>query len=176
MFSENTRLLRGKDLYLNQWHAMFLKKYLYTWRKKLLFLIQNCLPIFFVVITILISRNASTFRQLPAIKISLTQYPNTFTVLETAEDIAPGSIEQRIAAEYKSIVGSYGSHHKLQLTEDKNFTQYILDLGQTEQVRINSRYVAAATVSNGTITAWLNNQPLHTAPLTVNLVHNAMAK
>ncbi|XP_018787318.1 PREDICTED: ATP-binding cassette sub-family A member 3 [Bactrocera latifrons] len=176
MFSENTRLLKGTDLYLNQWHAMLLKKFLYTFRKKFLFLLQNLLAVFFVIITILISRNSSTFRQLPAIKISLAQYPRTFTVLETTSNIAPGSLEQRIAAEYKTIVNSYGGNHQLQLTGESNFTKYILDLGETEQVRINSRYVAAATVNDSKITAWLNNQPLHTAPLTVNLVHNAMAK
>ncbi|XP_017465331.1 PREDICTED: ATP-binding cassette sub-family A member 3 isoform X3 [Rhagoletis zephyria] len=176
MFSENTRLLRGKELFCNQWHAMLLKKFLYTLRKKILFVIQNLLPIFFVVITILISRNASTFRPLPAITMSVTQYPKTFTVLETASNVAPGSLEERIVAEYKMISGSYGPNHQLQTTGELNFTEYILDLGQTEQVRINARYMAAATVEDGKITAWLNNQPLHTAPLTVNLVHNAMAK
>ncbi|XP_053951058.1 phospholipid-transporting ATPase ABCA3 [Anastrepha ludens] len=176
MFSENTRLLRGKDLYCNQWHAMILKKFLYTLRKKILFVIQNFLPIFFVVITVLISRNQSTFRPLPAITMSVTQYPKTYTILEAASNIAPGSLEERIVAEYKSIFGSYSTNHQLQTTGQRNFTEYILDLGKTEQVRINARYVAAATVESGKITAWLNNQPLHTAPLTVNLVHNAMAR
>ncbi|XP_067637687.1 phospholipid-transporting ATPase ABCA3 isoform X2 [Eurosta solidaginis] len=175
-FAENALLLRGTDLYCNQWQAMFLKKFLYALRKKLLLFIQNLLPIFFVVVTILISRNASTFRPLPAMKISLTQYPKTYTVLETASDVVPGSTEARIAAEYKSFASSYGANHPLQTTGERNFTEYILDLGKTEQVRINSRYMAAATVSAEKITAWLNNQPLHTAPLTVNLVHNAMAK
>lgn len=48
-------------------------------------------------------------------------------------------------------------------------------MGKTIQVRINSRYLVAATITDSKITAWLNNQALHTAPLTVNMVHNAIA-
>lgn len=176
LFSENTRLLKGANLLNNQWHAMILKKFLYTYRNKLLFFIQNLMPIFFVSVTVLIARTQGTFNPLKPITMSLTQYPLAVTVLDTANDVADTSLQYRIAEKYRGIATSYGSDYEFLDTGNQNFTDFILDLGRKIQVRINSRYLASATISNENITAWLNNQPLHTAPLTVNLVHNAMIK
>ncbi|XP_061399278.1 phospholipid-transporting ATPase ABCA3-like [Musca vetustissima] len=177
LFSENTRLLKGVNLLRNQWDAMILKKVLHTWRNKLLFIIQNLMPIFFVVMTIIITRTQGTFRPLEPMTMSLTQYPVAVTVLDTAPDVVPGSLLAKIAGAYKTVATSYGSDYELELTGNKNFTEYILDLGRSIQVRINSRYLASASIrGNNSIVAWLNNQPLHTAPLTANLVHNAIIK
>lgn len=156
---------------------MILKKVLYTWRNKLMFIIQNVMPIFFVAMTVIITRTQGTFKQLEPMTMSLTQYPVAVTVLETAPDVAADSFLAKVSSQYKAIATSYGSDYELELTGSKTFTEYILDLGRQIQVRINSRYLASATIrGNNSITAWLNNQPLHTAPLTVNLVHNAIIK
>ncbi|EDW27108.1 GL16575 [Drosophila persimilis] len=86
-----------------------------------------------------------------------------------------GTQGDRIATQYAALAQSYGSDYELQVTPaEKTFTDYILELGRTIQVRINSRYLTAATVNDTHIVAWLNNQPMHTAPLTVNLAHNAI--
>ncbi|XP_073830693.1 ATP binding cassette subfamily A member 3 isoform X2 [Musca autumnalis] len=177
LFSENTRLLKGVNLLRNQWDAMILKKVLHTWRNKLLFIIQNVMPIFFVAMTVIITRTQGTFKTLEPMTMGLTQYPVAVTVLETAPDVTPNSFLAKISNEYKTIASSYGSDYELEVTGTKTFSEYILDLGRQIQVRINSRYLASASIrGNNTITAWLNNQPLHTAPLTVNLVHNAIIK
>uniref|UniRef100_A0A1A9X391 ABC transporter domain-containing protein n=1 Tax=Glossina brevipalpis TaxID=37001 RepID=A0A1A9X391_9MUSC len=174
--STPTRLLGGLKLCANQWHAMILKKFLYTYRNKLIFLIQNAMAIFFVVVTVLITRTQGTFRELEPMTFSLSQYPTAVTVLERSSDIQSDSLSAKIADHYKEIAMSYGEDYTFESTNEKTFRDYILQLGSKAQVRINARYLAAATVSPNNIIAWLNNQPLHTAPLTVNLVHNAMIK
>ncbi|XP_037883728.1 phospholipid-transporting ATPase ABCA1 isoform X1 [Glossina fuscipes] len=174
--TRTTRLLGGLKLWENQWHAMLLKKFLYTYRNKLMFFIQNAMAIFFVVVTILITRTQGTFRQLQPMTVSLTQYPTAVTVLERSSDIISNSLNAKIADHYKEIATSYGEDYTFESTNEKSFRDYILELGSKAQVRINARYLAAASVSSNNIIAWLNNQPLHTAPLTVNLVHNAMVK
>ncbi|KAM7349571.1 ATP binding cassette subfamily A member 3 isoform 2-T3 [Cochliomyia hominivorax] len=176
LFSENTHLLKGVNLLNNQWRAMMLKKFLYTYRNKLMFLIQNIMPIFFVTITILIARTQGTFRALPAMTVGLTQYPQAVTVLERATNVNENDLAYKIAEKYKSVATSYGSDYEFVETGTETFSDYILALGKKLQVRINSKYLAAASIGKNVITAWLNNQPLHTAPLTVNLVHNAMLK
>ncbi|XP_017106501.2 phospholipid-transporting ATPase ABCA3 isoform X1 [Drosophila bipectinata] len=174
IFSENRRLLNGLQLLSNQWKAMLLKKFLYTWRNKLLLLIQNIMPVFFVVVTILIIKTQGTFQELKPITFSLTQYPVAVTVLDRSEAVANSEIYKYSNA-YESLSKSYGNDFGLELTGNQNFTKYILDLGETIQVRINSRYLVAASFKATNITAWLNNQALHTAPLTINMVHNAIA-
>ncbi|XP_061399279.1 phospholipid-transporting ATPase ABCA3-like [Musca vetustissima] len=177
LFSENNRLLKGVHLLRNQWDAMILKKFLHTWRNKLMFIIRNGMAIFFVAMTFIIARAEGTFKPLEPMTMRLTQYPMAVTVLDTAADIVPGSFLDKISSAYKKIATSYGDDYKLELTGNKNFIEYILDLGRRIQVRINSRYLASASIrGNNKIVAWLNNQPLHTAPLTVNLVHNAIIK
>ncbi|XP_034472561.1 ATP-binding cassette sub-family A member 3 isoform X2 [Drosophila innubila] len=175
-FSDQRHSLRGMQLTLNQWHAMMLKKILYTWRNKLLLCIQNLMPVFFVVITILIAHTQSTFRQLPPIEISREQYPQTVTVMERFANLTPNSIGAKVADQYEEMAKSIGSSHRYESTDKKNFSDYILTLGKSIQSRINTRYLVAASVGDDKIVAWLNNKPLHTAPLTVNMVHNAIAR
>ncbi|XP_017124894.1 phospholipid-transporting ATPase ABCA3 isoform X2 [Drosophila elegans] len=174
IFSENRRLLQGMQLLSNQWKAMLLKKFLYTWRNKLLLLIQNIMPVFFVVVTILIIETQGTFQELKPITISLTQYPMAVTVLDRSNVPNDTQIAE-IATKYEQLALSYGSNYGLEDTGTQGFEDYILELGKTIQVRINARYLVAATMAEGNIIAWLNNQALHTAPLTVNMVHNAIA-
>ncbi|KAH8273382.1 hypothetical protein KR018_002047 [Drosophila ironensis] len=177
IFSENRRHLQGFKLLLNQWKAMLLKKILYTWRNKLLLAIQIVMPVFFVIITILTSRSGGGFRKLLPITFSLTQYPIAVTVLDRSELPSSGvDFPNKIANEYEKLANSYGSNYGLELTGESNFSDYILNLGKTIQVRVNSRYLVAASMNATTIVAWLNNQALHTAPLTINMVHNAMAR
>lgn len=86
----------------------------------------------------------------------------------------------RIVKEYQNIIESAPGHSTFIFTED-SLTNNILSLGRALQVTMDSFYLAAATVAtniNGTETliAWFNNQPLHTAPLALNLIHNAAVK
>ncbi|KAL7744177.1 hypothetical protein ACLKA6_009151 [Drosophila palustris] len=175
-FTDQRENLRGMKLTLNQWNAMMLKKILYTWRNKLLFLIQNLMPVFFILITVLIARAQSTYGLLPAMEVSRKQYPATVTVMERGSSLKAGSISAEVADQYEKMAKSLGGSHAYESTGNKNFTEYMLDIGETIQARIDRRYVAAASIEDDKVTAWLNNKPLHTAPLTVNMVHNAIAR
>ncbi|XP_032295539.1 phospholipid-transporting ATPase ABCA3 isoform X3 [Drosophila virilis] len=174
--SNNTQLLRGMKLVSNQWHAMIYKKAIYSYRKLFLLILQNFVAVFFVVLTIMIARSRGTSRDLPAIKIGLAQYPVAVTVMERGQDLNANSLNNRIANKYEEMAQSFGPDYTYESTGDKSFTKYILDLSASLQVWINARYLAAATFRNDKIIAWLNNQPLHTAPLTMNMVHNAIAR
>lgn len=86
----------------------------------------------------------------------------------------------RIVKEYENIIESAPGHSVLISTE-QSISNYLLGIARALQVTVDSFYLAAATIAtdvNGTntIIAWFNNQPLHTAPLALNLVHNAALK
>lgn len=60
---------------------------------------------------------------------------------------------------------------------DENFDNYILRLARSMLVRVNSRYLAGASIRDPLqIIAYFNNQPMHTAPLSLSLVHNAVLR
>lgn len=46
----------------------------------------------------------------------------------------------------------------------------------TKLPEVNSYYMVATSVTKKNITAWFNNQAFHTAPLSVNLIYNAILK
>lgn len=68
---------------------------------------------------------------------------------------------------------------KLQTTSN-DMDSTILEIGRTSIREYLFQYLAAATVSKTemkeTIVAWYSGQPLHTAALSLDLVHNALIK
>jgi len=163
-------------LTLNQWRAMMLKKMLFTWSNKLMFLVQNLICVLFVILTVLVSRNQGQFQPLPAMTFSRGQYPKTVTVMERADTLTPNSDMAKVADRYEAIAKSEGGSHTFESTGDLNFTEYILQIAKDDQPVVNSRYLVGASIEDDKITAWLNNKPLHTAPLTLDAVHNALAQ
>lgn len=90
------------------------------------------------------------------------------------------NIVLRITQEYGKIITSAPYHSKL-IIIDEGFEKYILNQGKAMLATVDAFYLTAATLTaqlNGSeaILAWFNNQPLHTAPLTLNLVHNAVVR
>ncbi|XP_050743794.1 phospholipid-transporting ATPase ABCA1-like [Drosophila biarmipes] len=169
MFSENRCQLQGLQLLSNQWKAMLLKKLLYTWRNKLLLFVLNVIPVFFLIISYMV---AFAKDDLKPMTFSLAQYSSAVTVL----DIRAQSSINEIGLEYAGLAKSYGEDYKLELTNEEDFEDHILKVAGTKQTGINSRYLVGASFYYSTIVAWLNHQAYHTAPLTINMVHNAMAK
>lgn len=54
-----------------------------------------------------------------------------------------------------------------------------MDSAKDKYENMKRNYLTAASIGhmkNATITAWFNNIPYHTAPLTLNLLHNAVAR
>lgn len=80
-----------------------------------------------------------------------------------------------MVTEYRKMFANMPS--TTQLTEIlDDMETYILNLSKTLITRINAQYIVGATITENNITAWYNNQPYHGAPLTLNLLHNAMLK
>ncbi|KAH8261715.1 hypothetical protein KR044_002735 [Drosophila immigrans] len=170
-FTQRHRSMRGMNLTKNQYTAMMLKKMLYTYRNRLLFLIQNIMPIVFVILTAVVSKKAAESRYSTPITYSLEQYPSTVTVLENADNL--DAMHMAVSEQYENYIKTLGGRHSFETTD--NFIKHILDL-KDDQARVDHNYMAAVSFTNDNITAWHNREPLHAAPLTVNLVHNAIAR
>lgn len=63
------------------------------------------------------------------------------------------------------------------INTDEDLDSFLLKVASQSLRSFNYQYLAAASaLSNGTILAWFNNQFYHTAPLSLNLVHNAIIR
>lgn len=76
---------KGFGLRLNQWSAMFEKRY-YCWiRSWQLFLLQNVILLIFTVIAAVVYRINTGFTELPYLEISLGRYAETVTMIQRPE-------------------------------------------------------------------------------------------
>lgn len=55
----------------------------------------------------------------------------------------------------------------------KDMNSYYLNVSHEMITRVNNRYLFGASINKTAITAWFNNQPYHTSPISLGLVHNA---
>ncbi|XP_055389657.1 phospholipid-transporting ATPase ABCA3-like isoform X2 [Condylostylus longicornis] len=166
-------LLSGYRLWISQWRAMLLKKFLYTFRNYLLLMIQNSVAIFFVVITVLIFRTKDRFRTLQPLPLTIDRYSETVTVMELQKQNS--TFLEKVGFEYAEYSSSFGGEHGFERIE-KDYFDFILNLAKVALVRVNSQYLIGATISSDKIVAWFNAQLLHIVPLSLNTVHNALLR
>lgn len=69
------------SLWFNQIEAMIMKRGLSILRSWVLFLIQNVIPVLFLVLAISVARSTNMYRDLPKLKIQLKIYNSPITVL-----------------------------------------------------------------------------------------------
>lgn len=168
-----TNFLHGPALQWSQIKAMVSKKYLYSIRNWILLLIQFVIPAFFVVMTMLTDSLSSGNRDLPELPIAFETYLQTTTVLERGA-FATGSLAENITNNYLAILRELPEEHELTETslpfEEAILAQYAVSVSRT-----NLDFMVGATIGEN-ITAWFNNQGYHTAPLTINLINNAILR
>ncbi|KAH8286341.1 hypothetical protein KR054_007221, partial [Drosophila jambulina] len=153
--------------------ALLFKKVLATVRNYWLMLIQILLPVLLMTLAILNYQGGRSYHELPAMQISPFQYKTSYVVLEdnsTTHQMSP------LASAYAKHLERYGKRSHLLTTGNLSFENYILSLDEGWNHRLDYAFVAGVTIDQTISTVWLNNKPLHTAPLTLNLLHNAMAR
>lgn len=170
---DNYKLLTGSVLIQNQALAMFLKKFFYQIRNWKTLLIVNLLPVIFLIVTFIQSRNMDEVDPKP-LEITLDTYSKATVVLQS-ETFPEGDISAKIIQNYQNMVRNAPNDRKL-IDINSDFQDYILQEGETKQPNINNEYIVAATITKDSLTAWFNNQPYHAAPLTVNMLYNAILK
>jgi len=167
-----TTLLTGTKLMMSQIQAMIIKKFWYQIRNYALLIIQCLVPAFFVVLTMLVESFLTGTQDLPSLDISFDEYLDTVTTIQTSQ-LTDGSANNLILSSYESILRSLPERHSI-LSTGNDFVQTILDQHVISTSRVSLNFIIGAAFNDTTITAFFNNQPYHSAPLSLNLVNNAI--
>lgn len=78
--------------------------------------------------------------------------------------------------QYQYTVKEHSNKASVVTTADDVDT-YLINLAKTSLMQVKFQYLTAASaLSNNSIYAWFNGQFYHTAPLALNLVHNAFMR
>ncbi|XP_030373286.1 ATP-binding cassette sub-family A member 3-like [Scaptodrosophila lebanonensis] len=170
IFNEDVYESNSRTRCRMRWRAMLRKKVLTTKRSLWILVMQLLLPLLFMVMTLSITMNLDPFPKLLPLDISFNIYPDAYVVLENKTGKETGGIATAYA---KHVEGNSG---KLLNTNGASFEDYILGAAKEDRTGVDRTYIAGATISEKNLTVWLNNKPYHTAPLTLNILHNAMAR
>lgn len=152
---------------------MFLKKYYYFLRNWYIYLIQLLVPLFFVGVTVYVSKSMAFKNGLPPLPITLESYGHTTTLLESSASNGP--LSEAIGSAYERIFQPY-NRKDLLVKIKVPILQQLIELQKAGLVTVDSHYMVGASISESQITGWFNNAALHTAPLSLNLIFNAIAK
>ena len=154
---------------------VLLKNILYIWKNITILVLQIFTSVFHVFITALLSRLAGHETQLHPLTIDLKPYKNDPVILLSDLVNDNTSLSKEFVDNYEGLFEDPSSQNgNLQKTD--SIRDYILGLSMSELVDFNYRCLAGVTVDNENITAWFNNQPYHTIPLTINMVFNALLR
>lgn len=175
-YSDTLTLLIGIRLYLNQFIALIEKKILHTWRNWVLLLIQTLIPIIFISITIIIVRSWGGTQNLPKLGLSLSTYNPTVTTVEFNTSNWADSIETKIFEGYRQQFKELPRDRYELNVISKPMIPHYLKLAETILSRLNNRYLFGVTIESPNITVWYNNQPYHTSPISLSLLHNAVLR
>ncbi|XP_053685902.1 phospholipid-transporting ATPase ABCA3-like [Sabethes cyaneus] len=165
--AEDEKLLNGVALRFSQIRAMFLKKFIVTYKGWVAFIVQIFIPIFFVSMTIAIVRSFPQLDMLPSLRITFDDYRRTTTVLETAGG------DPALANAYQQLFANTGSDVEL-LTITESMIDYILRRANENLPHVTNEILVGATISPNILTVWFNAQGFHTVPLTINTFFNAL--
>ncbi|EDW39007.1 GL13853 [Drosophila persimilis] len=155
---------------LGQWEAMLLKKILYIYDKKWMLLVILLLPLVIYLLSIIRRQSSSNMKRLP---LTLADYKSddVLILLQPKSDARP---MRDISNAYQELAQQHCTVERI----SQNVGDYIGPGQETPEriYEIKRSLIAAVTVDQEMI-VWSRNDPfLHSAPLSLNLAFNAMAK
>ncbi|KAK9882108.1 hypothetical protein WA026_018950 [Henosepilachna vigintioctopunctata] len=154
----------GMQLYINQVRAMASKKFLTTLRTWVTEVFKLVLPILYIITMVTIGNSHRQTKYLDARSFSLDDYDSPITLVEDSnKDFKNGN-------RYSTYL--YNQNQKYDTTP--NMTNGILTLVKNDPLAAKYRYIVAASFDqDSTPTAWFNNEPYHSVPLSLQLILNS---
>ncbi|KAB0796416.1 hypothetical protein PPYR_10477 [Photinus pyralis] len=166
---DDGKLLTGLRLWLNQINGMFYKRWLSILRSWLLFLIQNLIPVVFVVITVIIVMKIPSTANQPMLGYELNVYDNPITPISTHSANPHSQSFINMLTRANHIVINWKN-----ITNDE-YSKMMIDESKKGMGDYNTRYITGASFeADKSIIAWFSNQPYHGAPLALQMVMNAV--
>lgn len=150
----------GYRLLVNQFKGIFYKRHCHNRRNTIALACQILLPSVLLTFLHLLSKNATT---LGPLVISLEGYREPNVLLS-------GSPASNYTQAYTSLFNRLPN--VLQLTDD--ISEYIAELKTDEWDIFKRNTIIGADLTDTVLTAYFNNQPLHSIPLTLSTIYNAV--
>ena len=155
-------------LICQQFQATFVKRVIHSWRNKKLAIAQILIPAFCVSVALLTAKIAPDNLDLPSLVMNLKDYKKTITVYSSDQN---SSVLMRA---YESIVTNSAFEGSTTIKAESDVSVEIINQAIADLGTYNTKMMVAAEFREKSITMLFNNQAYHTAPLSLNLINNAI--
>ncbi|GJQ88074.1 hypothetical protein Trydic_g13087 [Trypoxylus dichotomus] len=160
------QILTGFSLWKNQFLAMLFKKICATYRNWQLLLIQNLIAVALIVLALAIANLTSVGSDLPSLKVSLDKFDNSTTAATSHNS------SDLYFNEFLKILKNE-NRHSLNWNEE-NMTENMIREAINNLPRVRMSYVIGASFHENSIVAWFNNEPYHSAPISLQYAMNTI--
>lgn len=175
-FMEVTERLKGIPHFMQQFQALWRQRILYAYHYRDHYVRRLVYPPVFVVIAFFVSAFGLNQLSMPDIEISLDQYASSVTLIDRRPSVYHNSVVSEILDHYKELIFWLGIQHKLEETDGELFSDYYIAKDVRTLERMDQDHHVGITFADNHIIAWFNNVALHSVPLSLNLVHNAILR
>uniref|UniRef100_A0A1I8MQ84 ABC transporter domain-containing protein n=1 Tax=Musca domestica TaxID=7370 RepID=A0A1I8MQ84_MUSDO len=177
LFMEIEERLWGIARFLQQFRALFHQRLLYAYHYGDHYLRRLIYPPIFVLIAFFISAFGLSQSIMPVIDISLDQYPSSVTLIDKRPSVTKFDyVITEIMDRYKELIFWLGIQHKLEETDGELMPDFYIAKDVRTMERMDQDHHVGVTFADNHIVAWFNNVALHSVPLSLNLVHNAILR
>ncbi|KAL3876097.1 hypothetical protein ACJMK2_033975 [Sinanodonta woodiana] len=169
----------GAKLYIQQFWAMFIKRFLHTLRNKLITITQLAVPLFFTIMALIVIKTFPGPTDSPPLDLTITKFGQNFI---------PYSIKNN-ASKINELASIY-SHQFTDtetekvfinnLTSNPDMISYLLQKGHESVGQYNLKYMVAAEFQQSNTTmvtkAFFNNQAYHSSAISLATMANALLR
>jgi ATP-binding cassette subfamily A (ABC1) protein 3 len=190
--SKSEDLVQGDALYVQQFYALIVKRFINSLRNKSLIISQLVIPIFILLVNLFYVKYAPIKAEdSPQLAMSITSYGKTYVPLllqpgSGSPDLA-NDLMNAYAAQFKALpdVTAYSladnSTSLICPEERSDMDNFLGCVGSVNLFSYLDEYMVATTYEQTgdrkvNVTAFFNNQPFHAVPLSINLVTNGFLK
>ena len=179
----NIQRNRGLSLLSHQFVAMFIKRALYTFRKRLVTATQLIVPLFFTSTALMTLEITPHLQQSKPLLLNLEPFGNNYVAFTSGTN----STQSKLT---KLLAGSYGSqfyendvkrlylNNNTKYTNDPSVNKFLIDEGKSSLGSYTNNYIVAASFLyvNGqtNATGLFNDQAFHTPAISLNAMDNTI--
>ncbi|ODM86742.1 ATP-binding cassette sub-family A member 3, partial [Orchesella cincta] len=155
----------GCKLEMEQFAALLVKKFIYTYRKWKLILIQLSIPIFLLSWTVWSTRNVFDVpNPKPPLEMTMSSYINPVTIASCSDT--------NICDQFSKVIGP----SLKTLPENTNVIDSLLDVANSDLADYREKYIVGFEANRTNLNAMFSTIPNHAAPLALNLAANIFLK
>ncbi|KAG1683898.1 ATP-binding cassette sub-family A member 3 [Nymphon striatum] len=171
---------KGMKLFLQQVHALLVKRILFTWRNKYLTFSQLAIPVILMTFALLIIQTIPKLDDSSSLVLDLKVF-HTTKVPATKFDSNYKNIDQLFSIYRNQFVKSFDQFVKVKVDTDASFIKYLSNVGEKDISKFSLHWIIGATFKQGKrdqmeISAFFNNQPYHAAPISLSMAQSALLR